>query len=254
MAPDRQEALLSRLSGSEWRLDESVTSPHTIGETHVRYYHDGDREAAEALAGHLEAPARDFTGHRPRPDEGLLELWLSGRGAAPRVARQAPARARSTRVVVTRAVPAGPVRRQGGVLGLIAGVRDDGASRRASASSRSGDDGFSSGRGASSGGTGETSSGLGGSSSGGGSPGGSGSSGGGGSSSSGGSSGGGSEAGSGGGSSDGGRGGGNGNGRGNGGGRGASEDRGNGNGGGNNGRGGGNGGGRGNGNGGGKKK
>ncbi|MEM9798291.1 MAG: hypothetical protein AAF919_17500 [Pseudomonadota bacterium] len=80
MSADQREAALARLEQDDWAPDTAVTSPFTISQTHVRYYHAADRPSAEALAALFDAEARDFTNFRPAPDDGLVELWLSGQG------------------------------------------------------------------------------------------------------------------------------------------------------------------------------
>ena len=50
----------------------------TIGDTHLRYYHAEDAAAADALAAEIGASARDFTSYTPRPDPGLIEVWVAG--------------------------------------------------------------------------------------------------------------------------------------------------------------------------------
>jgi hypothetical protein len=62
-----------------WPADDARTSPFTIRETHVRYYHPEDQAAAEELAALFSASARDFTDYSPSPGDGMIELWLAGR-------------------------------------------------------------------------------------------------------------------------------------------------------------------------------
>ncbi len=80
-----RDELVALLREGEWPAEAPRTAPITISEDQVRYFHAADREAAEKLAAQFSAGARDFTSYRPRPDRGLLEVWLSGR--APRAAR-----------------------------------------------------------------------------------------------------------------------------------------------------------------------
>jgi len=64
---------------ADWqRVDTSLP----ISETHLRYYHAEDAAAAEAIAARLNAATRDFTGYTPRPEPGLVEVWLAGRGGS----------------------------------------------------------------------------------------------------------------------------------------------------------------------------
>ncbi len=75
-----------------------------IGRSNIRYYHDGDRQSATALAAAIapvldgEAPeARDFTDYATPAGPGKVELWLAGNPDAPAAAaRTAPATPRPT--------------------------------------------------------------------------------------------------------------------------------------------------------------
>ena len=56
----------------------------SISKSNLRYYHAEDAAIAAVLALTANAELRDFTAFRPRPAEGLIEIWLAGRrGAAP---------------------------------------------------------------------------------------------------------------------------------------------------------------------------
>ena len=79
-----------------------------VGTSNVRYFHEADREAALDVA-RLLAPsagavpeARDFTGFRPRPDSGLVEVWFAGEAPA----AAAPAAAGRKTVAVAARAPA----------------------------------------------------------------------------------------------------------------------------------------------------
>ena len=82
LSPDRREWAMTRLSETGWPFREATT-PLTIRETHVRYFHRQDRAAAERLAILLDTEARDFTNFSPSPADGYLEVWLSGQGMPP---------------------------------------------------------------------------------------------------------------------------------------------------------------------------
>lgn len=72
------ERVTRRLDGlgvTDWRR---APVPITISNTHVRYYHAGDRDAAAELGKSLGAPVKDFTAHNPKPSTGLLEVWIAG--------------------------------------------------------------------------------------------------------------------------------------------------------------------------------
>lgn len=49
-----------------------------ISARNIRYFHDGDRGEAARLADAFDARLRDFTSFRPAPNEGTVEIWLSG--------------------------------------------------------------------------------------------------------------------------------------------------------------------------------
>lgn len=117
MAPDRGEWALARLSQREWPV-EQATTPYTISETHIRYYHDRDRAAAQDLATLLDAVARDFTSFSPSPEEGLLELWLSGEGAPP---QERPVRTREAAPPAIASAPPAPAP-DPGIFDRIAGM------------------------------------------------------------------------------------------------------------------------------------
>ena len=61
----------------------------TVSRTHLRYYNPEDAAAAQAIAGRLGVEARDFTGYRPKPAAGTIEVWIAGTapGGTARAAR-----------------------------------------------------------------------------------------------------------------------------------------------------------------------
>ena len=116
---DRRAWALERLSERGWPI-EQATTPYTIGETHVRYYHRRDRAAAQDLAALLDAAARDFTNFSPPPEEGLLELWLGGEGAPP---QEPPVRTRVVAPPAVASVPPAPAPAPTpGIFGRIANI------------------------------------------------------------------------------------------------------------------------------------
>jgi hypothetical protein len=54
-----------------------VAIDFTVSRSHLRIYHDADRDAAAALGARLGLPVRDFVGVVPAPP-GLIEVWLAG--------------------------------------------------------------------------------------------------------------------------------------------------------------------------------
>ena len=48
-----------------------------VGTDHVRFYHEADREVAQAVARAIGGRARDFTDYRPSPAAGTIEIWLA---------------------------------------------------------------------------------------------------------------------------------------------------------------------------------
>jgi hypothetical protein len=67
---------------------EIIPVRYAIGQSNIRYYHDGDREPAAALAPLLAASiggapsARDFTGYATPAAPGNVEVWLAGAPSA----------------------------------------------------------------------------------------------------------------------------------------------------------------------------
>lgn len=58
----------------------------SISKSNVRFYYDQDAALASHIAATIAAEARDFTTFRPRPAEGLIEIWLEGRRSRPTAA------------------------------------------------------------------------------------------------------------------------------------------------------------------------
>lgn len=98
LPPDRMEGVLARIAEIGWPI-LSVTTPHAISGSHIRYFHAGDRVAAQELAAVLGYTARDFTSFSPPPSPGSIEVWLGGDGGpSPVVPVQRPASAASAAV------------------------------------------------------------------------------------------------------------------------------------------------------------
>lgn len=79
---DQTSAIAADLRQSGANVNDPVRTRLTIQDTHVRYYHASDAEEARAIAARVGADARDFTNFSPSPPEGMLELWVAGRGAS----------------------------------------------------------------------------------------------------------------------------------------------------------------------------
>jgi len=97
MAPETVGAaeLTSRIDSLQdagFTLGETNRVSFKVRESHVRFYHDGDKALAEALATQIDGEARDFTASDITPPNGQIELWLEGGGqtqTATRPARKA---------------------------------------------------------------------------------------------------------------------------------------------------------------------
>lgn len=70
--------LAAKLDAAGFTVTETAETGVTIRETNVRYYHQADSEAAQALAARLGVTARDFTGFSPTPPQGMIEVWVQG--------------------------------------------------------------------------------------------------------------------------------------------------------------------------------
>jgi len=55
---------------------------YTIRQTHVRYYHGADAEAAMAIAAQLGTEARDFSQSASNAPDGLIEIWVAPAASA----------------------------------------------------------------------------------------------------------------------------------------------------------------------------
>ncbi|MEM8957337.1 MAG: hypothetical protein AAGC86_05920 [Pseudomonadota bacterium] len=78
----QMSAIAADLRQSGANVVDPVRTRLTIQDTHVRYYHASDAAEARAIAARVGAEARDFTSFSPSPPEGMLELWVSGRGTS----------------------------------------------------------------------------------------------------------------------------------------------------------------------------
>jgi hypothetical protein len=97
-APGRAAAVLGEIGATGYLSREPAEVGIAIRQTQVRYYHPEDAAAAALIAEAVGGPARDFTGFRPQPPEGTVEVWLEGEPApapAPEPAR-APVAVRAT--------------------------------------------------------------------------------------------------------------------------------------------------------------
>ncbi len=81
------EAIGATLAGAGFPGVQPQRVGFTVSRTHLRYYNAEDAAVAQAIAARLDAEARDFTGFRPKPAVGTIEVWIAG--AAPDGARRA---------------------------------------------------------------------------------------------------------------------------------------------------------------------
>ena len=77
-----RNAVSEALRAADFTVTDPITVNLTISETHLRYYHAEDREAAEAIASLLDIRARDFTAYRPTPQDRIVEIWMEGQERA----------------------------------------------------------------------------------------------------------------------------------------------------------------------------
>jgi len=77
------------LAGAGYPPDRTLRIDLVIGASNVRYYFPADAALARRIGRQLGATVRDFTNYRPRPSEGLIEVWLEGRPAAVPLQRDA---------------------------------------------------------------------------------------------------------------------------------------------------------------------
>ncbi|WP_299813620.1 hypothetical protein [uncultured Jannaschia sp.] len=75
-----RNAVSDALQSADLPVADPITVNLTISETHLRFYHEEDRAAAQAIAGLLDIRARDFTSYRPTPQDRIVEIWMEGRG------------------------------------------------------------------------------------------------------------------------------------------------------------------------------
>lgn len=99
MAPETVGAaeLTSRIDSLQdagFPLGETDRVSFKVRESHVRFYHDGDKALAEALAAQIDGEARDFTTSDISPPDGQIELWLEGGGQTQAETRPARTAAR----------------------------------------------------------------------------------------------------------------------------------------------------------------
>lgn len=87
-------AMVAGLQDAGTRLGGTERVSFKVSKSHVRFYHDGDKSAAEALAARIGGDARDFTTSDINPPEGLIELWLEGSGTTVTAAKPARKAAR----------------------------------------------------------------------------------------------------------------------------------------------------------------
>jgi hypothetical protein len=77
------DAALTVLAGAVAPPEGPIQVNYAISGSNVRYYHADDADVAIAAASSLSnrlgpVEARDFTGYRPSPAPGTIEVWLSG--------------------------------------------------------------------------------------------------------------------------------------------------------------------------------
>ncbi|MEL7345891.1 MAG: hypothetical protein AAFN59_13725, partial [Pseudomonadota bacterium] len=87
---DRIEQVDDGLRGAGFDIGAAQRIDIRITQDQVRYFHASSAEAAAVLAETIGARLRDFTGFRPSPEQGTIEVWLRGDPAPAQVAR-APA-------------------------------------------------------------------------------------------------------------------------------------------------------------------
>jgi hypothetical protein len=85
LADAEVDATQGRLGTAGYLLTDAARVGVTVSDTHVRYYHEGDRAAAEALASAFDGTARDFTRSSDQTPPGTVELWL--KGSAPKAVK-----------------------------------------------------------------------------------------------------------------------------------------------------------------------
>ncbi len=88
VADEDLAALQDALGATGYPVADPKRVDFQISRSNVRYYHQRDLPAARELADAAGAVLRDFTGFRPSPPEGTVELWVKGPAS-----KRAPARA-----------------------------------------------------------------------------------------------------------------------------------------------------------------
>ena len=69
--------IAAALGAAGFAVSTPIRVGFDVGADHVRFYHAEDAEAARGLARTLDGTARDFTGYRPAPAAGTIEVWLA---------------------------------------------------------------------------------------------------------------------------------------------------------------------------------
>ena len=108
-----------------FRVQDTGSVSYRISATHVRHYHPSDGDGAARVAEAVGGASRDFTGFRPLPPPGTIEVWLAGN---PRPA-PAPTRLAGGRQTASPA----PATRHSGVerRGFLASLFSDAPQRTA---------------------------------------------------------------------------------------------------------------------------
>jgi len=110
---DALDAQTQRVNGTGFVLARTVRPQFKISKSHLRFYSEGDRELASAIATEMGFALRDFSSTNAQP--GLIEIWLEGGptpgatkpSTTPRAAK--PQRQRTAPRSQTRQRPANPL-------------------------------------------------------------------------------------------------------------------------------------------------
>lgn len=81
VSDERLGETMRRLDAAGFILDDQRRTELPISQSNVRYFYAEDAKAAAILADSIGAVSRDFTSFSPLPENGMLEIWLAGRGA-----------------------------------------------------------------------------------------------------------------------------------------------------------------------------
>ncbi len=96
------DAEMTRLEGkltqAGFSPDAAKPTTFKVSQTHIRFYHDADAQAAGAIAASMDAEARDFTTAGSALPAGTIELWVSGN---PATAEAAPAKKKAAKAKKT---------------------------------------------------------------------------------------------------------------------------------------------------------